>query len=584
MCSLEPGSWSATAGADDHRRGRPRCRRGDRRRAHRRRLAARRQSRVLGAPTSAPGCASAKRRRRRPGRAHRVPLREGDDRRRMAGDAGCGPADTAVGARADDRDDELQRRPPPLGHCVTDFAGNVGCLARHADPDRQQPSGPPALARRWPAATAGGGSTTSTSPGRNPDQGPPARSGRLLADHRAGRLRHRGQVRRRPRPHRARRPLACPRRAPTRSSSGCATRPATRRRPRRSRCRCASTTSPPGVAFAAATGRRTLPSRSRRRRTTSTRARPAGEIRYRRLGAEHWTELPTQARRGEPPDTALAGRPRSPRPRRRAPTSSGPRRSTAPATPPRPRARRRHRDGAAQAAAGRGAERRPRATRAEKTRLFARLRWRGTAAAIALTVPFGAAAVLSGRLARADGAGLAGRATAGGLPALARRPRAGRGRDRVAHRASAAASELRLAAGPSRRVAVVFAGRGAGSSRARRPPLALRVRGGVVLDASPAQPEDRPGVRLSGAGPRPRRADPAARQAGRDPVPGGGDRALAPGARHPQRPRRPLPRPLPLPLRQRRRRDPAARRRAAEERWPYAPGSSRPVTVRVSGR
>ena len=87
-CSLDPGSWSALRALtitveDDYAPGA-----GDRRRPHRRRLAPRRRrASASGAPTSAAGSASAKRTLdgARVG-AHRVPLREGADRRRVAGD------------------------------------------------------------------------------------------------------------------------------------------------------------------------------------------------------------------------------------------------------------------------------------------------------------------------------------------------------------------------------------------------------------------------------------------------------------------------------------------------------------------
>ena len=61
------------------------------------------------------------------------------------------------------------------------------------------------------------------------------------------------------------------------AASGCATRPATRRRPRRSRCRCASTTCRPGVAFDAPAARAT----EFRNRSAPSRRRPLGPGRRR---------------------------------------------------------------------------------------------------------------------------------------------------------------------------------------------------------------------------------------------------------------------------------------------------------------
>ena len=69
--------------------------------------------------------------------------------------------------------------------------------------------------------------------------------GRLLADHRARRLRHRRQVRAGATTSPRLPTASSPRPASTPCTSGCATKPATTPRPRRSRCRCASTTCRP---------------------------------------------------------------------------------------------------------------------------------------------------------------------------------------------------------------------------------------------------------------------------------------------------------------------------------------------------
>jgi hypothetical protein len=215
-----------------------------------------------------------------------------------------------------------------------------------------------------------------------------------------------------------------------------------------------------------------------------------------------------------------------------------------------------------------------------KARLFARLRG-GHGRGDALTIPFGAPALLSGRLTRADGAGVAGRE----LQVVARPSRGA-----LAEVARAAVLtgerggfELRLEPGPSRRVSVVFAGDD-GLEPARRPSLDLRVRSGVSLRAAPLSLRTGEAVRLSGrvrtrGAPIPRRGKLVAIQ-------------YLEAATHRWRPVLVT------------RSDHGGRFRAryrfryvsgsasirlratalAEERWPYAPGSSRPVTVRVRGR
>jgi hypothetical protein len=214
-----------------------------------------------------------------------------------------------------------------------------------------------------------------------------------------------------------------------------------------------------------------------------------------------------------------------------------------------------------------------------KTRLFARLgggRGRGDA----LTVPFAAPALVSGRLTRADGAGVAARELR-----IVTRPSHG-----LAPVAAATATtgerggfQLRLGPGPSRRVAVSFPGDG-GLEPARRPSLELRVRSGLSLRAVPLSLKTGQVVRLSGrvrsrGAPIPRRGKLVAIQ-------------YLEAATHRWRPVLVT------------RSDHHGRFRAryrfryvsgaasirlratalAEERWPYAPGSSRPVTVRVRGR
>jgi len=214
-----------------------------------------------------------------------------------------------------------------------------------------------------------------------------------------------------------------------------------------------------------------------------------------------------------------------------------------------------------------------------KSRLFARLRG-GHGRGDSLTVPFGAPALLSGRLTRADGAGLGDRelrvvsrpSRGALLPVATETVRTG----------EQGGFELRLAAGPSRRVTVAFAG-DVGLEPARRPGLELRVRSGLTLRAVPQSLRTGQAVVLRGkvrskGAPIPRRGKLVAIQ-------------YLEQATHRWRPVLVT------------RSDHHGRFRAhyrfryvsgqaairlratglAEERWPYAPGSSPPVTVRVEG-
>ena len=171
-------------------------------------------------------------RRRRPRRPHRVPLREGADRRRVAGDADAAlPARPSPAPPAIDTD-RLQRRPAHASATASPTSPATSAAPpQRTIRDRQQPAGPPALARRWPAARAGAGSTTSTSPGPIPTRASASPIGGAFwritgpAGFDTGVKLAAG-----PRPRGARRPLRARRPAPTRSTSGCATRPATTRR------------------------------------------------------------------------------------------------------------------------------------------------------------------------------------------------------------------------------------------------------------------------------------------------------------------------------------------------------------------
>ncbi|HYG95505.1 MAG TPA: hypothetical protein VD741_00225 [Solirubrobacterales bacterium] len=214
-----------------------------------------------------------------------------------------------------------------------------------------------------------------------------------------------------------------------------------------------------------------------------------------------------------------------------------------------------------------------------KSRLFARLRG-GPGRGDSLTVRFGAPAILSGRLTRADGAGIGDRelrvvsrpSHGALLPAAAETVRTG----------EQGGFELRLPPGPSRRVTVSFPGDG-GLEEASRRGLELRVRSGVSLRAVPQSLRTGQAVRLSGkvrsrGAPIPRRGKLIAIQYLEQetqrwrPV-------LVTRTDHHGRYR--------AHYRFRYVSGRAAiRLRAtalAEERWPYAPGSSPPVTVRVRG-
>ncbi|HEX5593541.1 MAG TPA: hypothetical protein VFX35_09345 [Solirubrobacterales bacterium] len=214
-----------------------------------------------------------------------------------------------------------------------------------------------------------------------------------------------------------------------------------------------------------------------------------------------------------------------------------------------------------------------------KARLFARLRG-GHGRGDSLTVPFGAPALLSGRLTRADGAALADRElrvvshpSHGALAPIG---------VQTVRTGEQGGFEVRLPVGPSRRVTVLFTGDG-GLEPARRPALELRVRSGLSLRAAPERLRTGQAVRLSGkvksaGAPIPRRGKLVAIQ-------------YLEQATHRWRPVLVT------------RTDHHGRFRAhyrfryvsgsaairlratalAEERWPYAPGFSPPVTVQVRG-
>jgi hypothetical protein len=346
---------------------------------------------------------------------------------------------------------------------------------------------------------------------------------------------------------------------------------------------------PPGIAFEAVqdTTASDLPQTVSAEVSDAHSGPAGGGIQYRRLNAERWDELPTRLRADGGPGTArlVAEVPGSLDPgtyvfraeavdvagnvtsttRRADGTEMALRKIPPPVAPSRP------------AAAQGGAQ--PMAPRA-KTRLFAKLRWRHRHGP-QVTVPFGAGAALSGRLLNADGAGLAGRA----LRVVSRPSRGALAPRRVdaVSTGSHGGFRLLLPAGPSRRITVVYPG-GPELAAARRPALALRVRGAAILNAAPSTLRTGQAVQLWGrvrdrGAPLPRRGKLVAIQyyetAARRWRP-----VLVTRSDHSGRFR----------ARYRFRYITGTakiRLRAvalAEERWPYAPGASRPVTVRVSGR
>ncbi len=316
-----------------------------------------------------------------------------------------------------------------------------------------------------------------------------------------------------------------------------------------------------------------------------------GEISYKRLNADRWTALPTKVEDGAAADSRrlVAAVPAGLEPgtyvfradvadgagntatttRRADGTEMALRKTPPPVAPSRPAAGRGE-DGISSPAA-----RAPRA----KTRLFARLRWRQRSGP-RVTVPFGAGAELAGRLLNADGAGLTGRR----LRVVSRPSRGALTHRRVKTIETGRRGGFRLAlpAGPSRRITVTFPG-GPGLARARRTALALRVRGALTLQAGPRTLRTGQSLRLWG-----RVRDRGA------PLPRRGKLVAIQYYETESRLWRPV-----LVTRS----DHSGRFRAryrfryivgtarirlravalAEERWPYAPGVSRPVTVQVRG-
>lgn len=230
---------------------------------------------------------------------------------------------------------------------------------------------------------------------------------------------------------------------------------------------------------------------------------------------------------------------------------------------------------------------------AAKTRLFARLRpdrpegsrrrarSGRSKGGDALTVPFGATATLGGRLTWADGAGIADRE----VRVVSRPSRGALGGEEVGavRTGPRGGFELQLPPGPSRRLTVSFVG-AEGLAESSRRGLVLRVRSGVSLHVAPRRLATRGLLRLrgrvaAGAAPIPRRGKLVAIQY-REAATGRWRPVLVTRTDHAGRFR--------ARYRFRYLSGPAAIRLRAtalsEERWPYAPGSSRPLTVKVAGR
>jgi hypothetical protein len=334
---------------------------------------------------------------------------------------------------------------------------------------------------------------------------------------------------------------------------------------------------PPGVAFEpAAAGDAALI----RAEINDAHSGPrSGEISYRRLDSQQWTELPAKFQRGASAEKAelLARLPSDLGPgtyvfRADAVDAAG---NTASST--------RRSDGTemtVRKVAGDPIAGLKRADPARgKTRIFARLHWHSRSGT-ELTVPFRSAVTLSGRLVDADGAGLAARA----LRVTAHPSRGALGRSLVESLQTGphGGFQLRLPVGTSRRISVAFPG-DAHFDAAERSPLTLRVRGGIELKLTPSRLRTGEAAHFSGdvrslGAPLPRRGKLVSIQyfesAARRWRPilvtrtdHGGHFQASYRFRYISGSARIRIRAVVLP----------------EERWPYAPGASRPLVLRVTG-
>lgn len=336
---------------------------------------------------------------------------------------------------------------------------------------------------------------------------------------------------------------------------------------------------PPGVAFEPTAAGDAAASQIRAEISDAHSGPAGGEIHYRRLDSQQWTELPAKFQRGTSADKAelLAQLPSDLGPgtyvfRADAADAAG---NTATST--------RRSDGTEMTVRKVAGEPIAALKRAEavrgKARIYARLRWRGHDGT-ELTVPFGTAAKLSGRLVDGDGAGLAGRT----LRIVARPSRGalGRAQAETLQTAPHGGFQLRLPAGTSRRISVSFPG-DAHLDAAERSPLTLRVRSGVALKVTPSQLQTGEAAHFSGrvrslGAPLPRRGKLVSIQyyesAARRWRPVLVTRTDHAGRFHASYRFRYI--------------SGSARIRIRatvlpEERWPYAPGASRPLVLRVTG-
>jgi hypothetical protein len=336
---------------------------------------------------------------------------------------------------------------------------------------------------------------------------------------------------------------------------------------------------PPGVAFGPTAAGDALPALVTAQITDAHSGPLEGEIHYRRLDGQQWIELPAKFQRGESADRAeLAAR---------IPSDLGPGtyvfRADAVDAAGNTATTTRRADGTEMSLRKSAQDPVLGVRRADpvrgKARIFARLRWHRRSGT-ELTVPYGAAASVSGRLLDADGAGLGGRA----VRVVSRPSRGALGRVSVERIETGAHGvfELRLPPGTSRRVSISFPGDDR-LDRAERSPLTLRVRGDVEFRAFPSQVHTGASVSFNGrvrsaGAPLPRRGKLVAIQyyesAAKRWRPilvvrsdhGGRFRARY-RFRYVSGSARIRLRAVALP----------------EERWPYAPGASRPLVLRVTG-
>ncbi len=338
---------------------------------------------------------------------------------------------------------------------------------------------------------------------------------------------------------------------------------------------------PPGVAFDPADAG-SVPEQIRALITDTHSGPVGGEIDYRRLESQQWTELPAKFQRGDTADSAqlIARLPNDLGPgtyvfRASAADGAGNEATTTRRSDGTEMTVRKVAPGTV--AAIKRAE--PAQAMRGKTRIFARLGWRGRSGT-ELTVPFGATGDLSGRLLSADGAGLADRT----LRVVSRPSRGALGHTRVDEvgTGSHGGFQLRLPAGTSRRIAVSFPG-DAHLESASRSPLTLRVRGGIELRVSPQALHTGEAVHFQGqvhtlGAPMPRRGKLVAIQyyetATKRWRPVLVTRSDHSGHFHASYRFRYVSGSASIRLRA---------CSLSEERWPYAPGASRPLTVRVTG-